>query len=132
MLTIGKLADLTSTTADTLRYYERMGLIKADDRSKAGYRLYAPETVKVIRFIKGAKALNFTLAEIQKLLTMNTSDQTSCADVVKVTEAKIREAEIKIKELEEIRKVLKRLAKECPGDGSPSSACPILDYIQAD
>lgn len=129
-LTIGKLADLTGTTADTLRYYERMGLIKADDRSKAGYRLYTPETVKVIRFIKGAKALNFTLAEIQQLLSLNTSDQASCADVVKVTEAKIQEAEEKIQELEAIKKVLSGLAKKCPKDSTSTSACPILDHIK--
>ena len=130
-LTIGKLADLTDSTTDTLRYYERMGLIKVDNRSQAGYRLYDPDTVKIVRFIKGAKALNFTLAEIQKLLVLDTSDQASCADVVRVTEAKIKEAEEKIKELETIKKVLSGLAKKCPKDGSSTSVCPILDHIKA-
>ena len=131
-LTIGKLADLTGTTTDTLRYYEKMGLIKPDDRSQAGYRLYATDTVKVIQFIRGAKALNFTLAEIQKLLTMNTSDQASCAEVLKVTEGKIIEAEQKIRELEEIKKVLSKLVRDCPGDGTSAHACPILDHIQSE
>lgn len=129
-LTIGKLAELTGTTADTLRYYEKMKLLKASSRSKAGYRLYEENAVSVIRFIRGAKALNFTLVEIRKLLTLNTSDQASCAEVLKQTEGKIMEAEAKILELKEIKKVLSSLVKTCPGDSTSAKACPILDHIR--
>ena len=129
-LTIGKLAELTGTTADTLRYYEKMQLFAATSRSDAGYRLYDPDMVRVIRFIRGAKALNFTLEEIRKLLALNTSDQASCAEVVKQTEGKIVEAEAKILELKEIKKVLSELVKACPGDGTSAKACPILDHLQ--
>ena len=129
-LTIGKLAELTGTTADTLRYYEKMKLLKAASRSQAGYRLYDENAISVIRFIRGAKALNFTLVEIRKLLTLTTSDQASCAEVLKQTESKIKESEAKILELNEIKKVLSNLVKTCPGDSSSAKACPILDHIQ--
>jgi DNA-binding transcriptional MerR regulator len=129
-ITIGKLAELTGTTADTIRYYEKMKLIKAASRSRAGYRLYDEEAIKVIRFIRGAKALNFTLVEIRKLLTLSASDQASCAEVLKQTESKIREAETKILELKEIKKMLASLAKACPGDSTSAKACPILDHIR--
>ena len=129
-LTIGKLAEMTGTTADTLRYYEKMKLIKASSRSRAGYRLYEDNAVNVIRFIRGAKALNFTLVEIRQLLTLSTSDQASCAEVLKQTEGKIMEAEAKILELKEIKKVLSQLVKNCPGDNTSAKACPILDHIQ--
>ena len=129
-LTIGKLAELTGTTADTLRYYEKMKLIKAISRSQAGYRLYEQDAVNVIRFIRGAKALNFTLVEIRKLLTLSTSDKASCAEVLGQTEGKIAEAEAKILELKEIKKVLSGLIKSCPGDATSVDACPILDHIK--
>ena len=129
-LTIGKLAELTGTTADTLRYYEKMNLIEASARSDAGYRLYAPGAVDVIRFIRGAKALNFTLVEIRNLLSLNTSDQASCAQVLKQTEGKIAEAQAKILELKEIKKVLSSLVKACPGDETSARVCPILDHIK--
>lgn len=129
-LTIGRLAELTGTTADTLRYYEKMKLIKAASRSRAGYRLYDENSISVIRFIRGAKALNFTLVEIRQLLTLSTSDQASCAEVLKQTEGKIKEAEAKILELKEIKKVLSQLVKSCPGDSTSAKACPILDHIK--
>lgn len=129
-LTIGKLAELTGTTADTLRYYEKMKLINAASRSRAGYRLYDDNSVSVIRFIRGAKALNFTLVEIRKLLTLNSSDQGRCAEVLKQTEGKIREAEAKILELKEIKRVLQKLSEECPGGNIPTTVCPILEHIQ--
>jgi len=128
-LTIGKLAELTGTSADTLRYYEKMELIAGTERSPAGYRLYNPDAVRVVRFIRGAKELSFTLDEIRQLLTLKTSDQSTCAEILKHTEAKIKEAESRIRELKEIKKVLKQLAEQCPADDSSTDCCPILDHI---
>ena len=129
-LTIGRLAEMTGTTADTLRYYEKMKLITASSRSAAGYRLYDDNAVDVVRFIRGAKTLNFTLVEIRKLLTLSTSDQASCAQVLRHTENKITEAENKILELKEIKKVLSNLVKDCPSDSTSTKSCPILEHIQ--
>jgi DNA-binding transcriptional MerR regulator len=130
LLTIGKLAELTGITPDTLRYYEKMKLITAQSRSAAGYRQYDSDSVRVVRFIRGAKALNFTLEEIRKLLTLDSSDQSTCAEILKHTECKIAEAELKILELNEIKNVLKGLVKACPGDATSVKACPILDHIK--
>ena len=70
-LTIGRLAEITGTTSDTLRYYEKMRLITSTSRSPAGYRLYDEDIIRVIRFIRGAKALNFTLVEIEPAAQLN-------------------------------------------------------------
>jgi DNA-binding transcriptional MerR regulator len=129
-LTIGKLAKLTGITPDTLRYYEKMKLIKASSRSRAGYRLYNPEIASVIGFIKGAKALDFTLVEIRKLLALNSSDQATCAQIIDKTELKIAEAETRIDELKEIKKMLKGLIEQCPGGNAPVDLCPILDHMK--
>lgn len=130
-LTIGKLAELTGISTDTLRYYEKMKLIMAESRSYAGYRLYNPDAVRVIRFIRGAKALNFTLEEIRKLLALDSSDQATCAEIIKHTECKIAEAEMKILELKEIKNVLTGLVKACPGGTTSAKVCPILDHIRS-
>ncbi len=127
--TIGRLAKAAGVSTDTLRYYEKMNLIRSE-RSASGYRLYDPNAVRIIRFILGAKALNFTLDEIKDLLTLEASDKANCAEVLKRTEPKILDAEAKIKELKEIQKILMNLTKDCPGDGTPTSRCPILDHIQ--
>lgn len=128
-LTIGKLAERTGISADTLRYYEKMGLIKAASRSSAGYRIYGDDAERIIQFIRGAKTLNFTLEEIRQLLTLNRSDKATCAEVLSHTTGKIAEAEQKIRELKEVKKALLVLTKECPGDDTSSADCPILDYI---
>ncbi len=128
-ITIGKLAELTGVSTDTLRYYEKMKLITAASRSPSGYRLYKPEEVNVVRFIRGAKELNFTLDEIRQLTAMKSSDKATCSQILEHTESKIKQAEKRILELKEIRKVLKQLAKQCPADDSPLDCCPILEHI---
>ncbi len=128
-LTIGKLAERTGISTDTLRYYEKMGLIKAASRSEAGYRIYGEEAERILQFIKGAKTLNFTLEEIRQLLTLNRSDKATCAEVLKHTTGKISEAEQKIRELKEVKKALIALTESCPGGDVSTVDCPILDYI---
>lgn len=128
-LTIGTLSELTGVSADTLRYYEKMGLIAAAARSGSGYRLYDAESVRRVRFIRGAKELSFTLDEIRQLLMLKTSDKATCSQILKHTEDKIKEAEQRILELKTIKKALKELAAECPADNTPTSCCPILEHI---
>jgi DNA-binding transcriptional MerR regulator len=128
-LMIGKLSELTGVSADTLRYYEKAGLLRAQARSRAGYRIYSPDAVNIIRFIRGAKELHFTLEEIRQLLALKNTDKATCAQILQHTESKIKEAETRILELKEIKKVLKELARQCPADESPTDCCPILDHI---
>ncbi len=129
ILTIGKLAERTGMSSDTLRYYEKMGLIKAASRSESGYRIYGEDAERILQFIRGAKTLNFTLEEIRQLLTLNRSDKATCAEVLKHTTGKITEAEQKIRELKEVKRILSALVEQCPADGTSVSSCPILGHI---
>ena len=81
MLTIGKLAALSEVSADTLRFYERQGLIVPASKSAAGYRLYGEDAVVRLRFIKQARECGFTLAEIEQLLVLRSQDVACCGDV---------------------------------------------------
>lgn len=129
-ITIGKLAEISGVGTETLRYYEKMKLIRPASRTASGYRIYDPDAARIVRFIRGAKVLNFTLEEIRDLLLLEASDHASCAEILKRTETKIGETEVKIAELKEVQNVLARLAKNCPGDNTLTACCPILDHLQ--
>lgn len=131
-LTVGRLAKRTNVSSDTLRYYEKMGLIKSITRSGAGYRIYDPETENVIQFIKGAKSLNFTLKEIRKLLFLKHSDKATCSEVLEYTANKITEAERKIKELKEVKGILTSLTKEYSNGKASAIDYPVMEYIRQD
>lgn len=119
-LTIGKLAERTGVSTDTLRYYEKMQLLAPGERTASGYRLYHYDAVRVVRFIRGAKALHFSLQEIRSLLALSVDDRRRCLHVLKRTEAKIREAQARIADLQEIRHVLASLLEGQGQAGSPS------------
>lgn len=129
-MTIGKLAELGGVSTDTLRYYEKQGLIRAESRSATGYRQYGENSVQVLQFICRAKALNFSLEKISQLLALNSSDKATCAEIISFTESKIAEAEAKIKEMKEIKRVLTDLIKRCPGGKASIEVCPIIDHIR--
>jgi len=127
-LTIGQVARQASVGVETIRFYEREGLVPAPPRRPSGYRQYAPDTVRRIRFIRRAKELGFTLSEIDDLLSLRVDPDTTCADVRSIARAKIADVERKMSELGRIKDVLERLARSCRGKG-PTSACPILDVL---
>lgn len=127
-LTIGKVAKACGVKIDTLRYYENIGLLEAKQRTTSGYRVYHPESIRRVKFIKNAQGLGFSLKEIRSLLDLRASDTASAADVLHATENKIIEFNHKIKELDRIRRVLEELAAECPGN-VPLQKCPILDHL---
>lgn len=127
-LTIGKVAEACGVKIDTLRYYENIGLVEAEGRTASGYRLYHPDSIRRVKFIKNAQGLGFSLEEIRSLLDLQTSDTASAEDVLKVTENKILEFNHKISELDRMRDILKSLAGECPGNVALQE-CPILDHL---
>ncbi len=131
-LTIGKLAEECGVTIDTIRYYERFKLMQAQGRSKAGYRLYAPESVRRLSFIKRSKELGFTLDEIRKLLALKSSKDATCAEMLERTHAKVEEAKRQVKELSRVESALTKLAKACPGGDIPIGKCPILNHLYPD
>lgn len=126
--TISKLAESCDVKNDTVRYYERSGLIQPIGRTKSGYRLYDQETIRKLKFIKNAQLLGFKLGEIKKLLYFDHSDKATANDVLEITKVKVLEIKQRNKELKKILKILEELVTVCPGEG-PTSECPILDYI---
>lgn len=125
LLTIGKLAKHSSTTAVTIRYYERQGLIKARKRSKGGYRLYGVDAVTRLHFIKNAKKADFSLEEIKELLSLQQKKVNSKA-VKQMTLQKLEAIRNKIAILKNMEKTLSTLANRCDGK-APINQCPILE-----
>ncbi len=127
-LTIGQLAKRSGIGIETVRFYERKGLVEEPPRTDSGYRQYPEDVVARIRFIRRAKELGFKLKEISELLSLRVDPDTKCADVKKQTELKIADVEEKIRVLQGIMTALKKLAASCVGTG-PTSECPILEAL---
>ena len=130
-MTIGQLANSVGVNIDTVRFYERKGLLMPDDRTAAGYRVYSRDAERRLHFIRKAKRLGFTLDEIAELLAFGTSPESTASDVKAATEAKIEEHRTRIAELTRLREVLTRLAEDCVGEG-PTETCPILNHFYGD
>ncbi len=128
-LTIGKLAKKAQVNIETIRYYERRGLISRPPRPPSGYRQYPDETFKRIDFIKRAKELGFSLKEIGDLLSLRVDPTTSCSDIKIRTETKIEDIEEKIKTLQKMKYALVDVSRACSGRG-PVSECPILEALE--
>ena len=127
-LTIGRLARDAGVNLETVRYYERVGLLPKAPRSASGYRLFPADSAQRLRFIGRAQELGFSLKEIRDLLVLRASSRTTSAEIRKRAEAKIADIEGKIRSLESISKTLRKLTKSCAGCG-PVSECPILESL---
>ncbi len=125
-LSIGQLARRAGVAIDTVRYYERNQLLTPAGRLDSGYRRYGDTEVKRLRFIRRAKALGFTLADIRELLSL--SEQRSVPKIKRAAQAKLDVRELRIEELEHIRDALEKLVAACPGHGR-ADACPILNAL---
>jgi DNA-binding transcriptional MerR regulator len=126
MFTIGKLAHIADVSSDTLRYYERQGLIEPAGKSPVGYRLYDKDSARRLRFIKQAQHCGFTLAEIRELLVLRARDAACCGDVRKRAIEKKRQLEGKIRSVRAMSKALDRLIADCVDETQPVEECAIL------
>jgi MerR family Zn(II)-responsive transcriptional regulator of zntA len=124
--TIGKLAALTSVSADTLRYYEREALLQPHAKSASGYRLYDEEAARRVRFIRHAQECGFTLAEIRDLLTLRSRNSACCNDVKRVAIERKLQLEARIRSMRTMSAALDRLIGACDREQLPIDACPIL------
>ena len=129
-LKIGQLAKQTGLGVETIRFYEREGLLPEPPRSASGYRHYAPQAVSRLQFIRRAKLLGFTLAEIGELLQLQ-EGHGSRADVKALTTRKLDKVEQRIADLERIREELLHLSGRCNGKG-PVGGCPIIEALTED
>jgi len=128
-VTIGKVAKQSGVGVETVRFYDRQGLIDQPPRTNSGYRQYPEETVHRIRFIKHAKVLGFSLKEIGELLTLQSDPDSTCGDIKTRAEAKLRNINNRIEELEKMRDVLTGLVESC-SHNIPIGECPILSVVE--
>lgn len=125
---IGQLAQATDVGVETIRYYERHGLIAQPQSPESGYRRYSRDVALRLSFIRRAKDLGFTLSEIKELLALKMDKGTTCADVRKKAKAKLDSVEAKISHLNQIRDALVGLVQEC-SSSELAAECPILDVL---
>lgn len=128
-LSIGQLADQSGTHLETIRYYERKGLMPAPPRKRSGHRAYPKTATRRLRFIKRAQELGFSLAEIRALLEMNVEPEQLCPDVVRQVEAKIIDIDTRIEHLQGLKRVLAQL-KDCSTGNRVPADCPVLESFE--
>lgn len=129
-LTIGKLAAVAGVGVETVRFYERMGLIERPVRPTTGYRTYSRKSVSQIAFVRQAQELGFTLREIRDLLELRANPSADCAAVRARTMAKLAQLETRINRFERMRAALRELLSGCPGRGELNQ-CPIVGALSA-
>lgn len=127
-LKIGDVATKAGVNVETLRYYERRGILRAPRRSAAGYREYPTDAVRLIRFIKRAQQLGFTLDEVEELITLRQTPSRRRAKVRELAAAKLASIEEKIARLVAMREALSPLVDEC-ACGADTVTCPILEAL---
>jgi len=124
-LTIGRLAHVAGVNVETIRYYQRVGLVREPAKPREGFRIYPTETVMRVHFIKRAQQLGFSLRDIGHLLELGDGH---CEDVRKQAEAKLVQIESQIRDLQAMRKTLKKLIAECVSGGK-RGRCPIVQSL---
>jgi MerR family copper efflux transcriptional regulator len=125
---IGQLAKKANVNLETIRYYERRGLLAEPPRNKSGHRQYSIKDLRRTEFIKRTQSLGFSLHEISGLLSLKVESDKTCADVKLRVKSKLIDIEEKIETLQRMREVLLKLETNCPGKG-PLNECPILETL---
>ncbi len=126
-ITRGVLSKRTGCNIETVRYYERVGLMPDPERSEGGHRLYAEEHVRRLQFIRRCRELGFTVADIRALLNLVDRRDYTCAEVRDITIAHVDEVRRKIEDLRRLEVTMSGMIKECDGGAVPE--CPIIDAL---
>lgn len=130
--TISRAAEEAGVGVETIRFYERKGLIEQPLKPRGGgYRVYSEKAVERIRFIRQAQELGFSLREIDELLSLRADPDTDCADVRAQASAKLEEVERKMTRLRRIRSALNELIATCPKQGPAAGRCTILEELSS-
>ncbi len=131
MFKIGQLAKLAEVTPDTVRYYEKQGMMDHNVRTEGGYRLYTEQDLQRLRFIRYAKQLGFTLETVAELLSIRVDpEHHTCQESKSIVDARLSEVESKLAELTRMRESLKRLSDACCGTAHTSNYCSILEALE--
>ena len=128
LVTIGEAAKQTGLSAKMIRHYEEAGLLNKANRTDAGYRLYNSQQLQQLSFIKQARTLGFSIAQVSSLLDLWRNPQRSSKEVKQLAEHHLDEIKQKVAELQQMQQVLQQLADSCCGDDQPQ--CAILDGLQ--
>lgn len=129
-MNIGEVTKVCGLPAKTIRYYEEIGLIPTPERRANGYRDYSPEDARLLRFIRHARQVGFSVEDCRKLVTLFLDPNRQSRDVKVLALAKIKEIDRKLNEFRAMRDELVRLVAACPGDHHPN--CAILDELARD
>jgi MerR family mercuric resistance operon transcriptional regulator len=127
-LRIGEVSKRSGIGVETVRFYEREGLIADPPRGISGYRAYPADVVPRLAFIRHAKELGFTLREIRELLSLRVDPKASCSSVKKCANIKLSDIEERIRSLQRMRRTLRTLVKACD-ERKPTNECPILGAL---
>jgi len=126
-LPIGKLAEQSGVNIETIRYYEKVGVMPAPDRTAGGYRVYRPSHVKRLSFVRRGRELGFSLDELRGLLRLVDGHNYTCAEVRALTLNHVAEIRRKIRDLRRLERVMANMAARCVGSRVPE--CPIIDAL---
>src|SRR5712692_495474 len=133
MLTIGRLGMLAEIAPKTLRYYDRVGLVRPTTRTPAGYRVYGEDAVERLRFIRRAKALRMSLADIRRILAVRDEGAAPCQHVLALVGQNLATVEAQIAQLEQLRTDLRRLQRllkdKVPPNAKTADDCPCFSLI---
>ena len=130
-MTRGQLAKRTGCNIETVRYYEKVGLLPEPARSDAGYRLYTEEDERRLGFILRAKELGFNSEGVRNLLTISDTGHSTRAEVKALTESHIEEIAQKVKDLQKMKKRLEEISSHCDGSMASAKDCPIMTNLYA-
>jgi len=129
-IAIGRLSKHTGTNIETIRYYERVGLLPAPPRSSGGYRLYGIDHLKRLNFVRRARALGFSIGEVRTLFRLADERKRPCAEVRVVADAHLKDVRAKIADLRRMERVLKATIARCAS--GERSACPVIEALYRD
>ncbi len=125
--TIGQLSKLTEVNIETIRYYEKVGMIPNPPRTSGGFRIYSAPHLERLSFIRRSKELGFSQPEVRKLLTLVDEHKYTCAEVQEIAANQLDAVRTKIKDLRKLEKALAGMLSECAGGDIPD--CPIVDIL---
>jgi MerR family mercuric resistance operon transcriptional regulator len=128
-LSIGRLSQATATSPDTIRYYERLGLLPPAPRGTSRHRSFGPEHLRRLLFVRRARALGFTLEDIASLLTLAAPGRRSCASVRALAAKHLNDVQLRLADLQRLEHSLADTVARCTGDTSP--ACAVLSMLEA-
>jgi MerR family transcriptional regulator, mercuric resistance operon regulatory protein len=126
---IGELSRLCGVHIETIRYYEKIGMLPAPPRTESGRRVYGPKETRILVFIRRGRELGFTLDKIRALFNLSGPGQASCAEVREIAKHHIEDIRAKINDLAKLERLLRKTVAQCSGRKIPD--CPVLDILDA-